>query len=418
METLFVYADFEWLNNPELIGVLTYESIRGTDSYAFEFNREWLKKHKAIFLSADIQAYSGRKFSEIGKDIFGCFADALPDRWGRTLINRREQIEAQEENRSVRRLSSFDYLCGIDDASRMGALRFKQTPKSEFINSSSSLQIPPITNIKELINACHEIEISEEKNILPQKKWIHQLIQPGTSLGGARPKANVIDEFNHLNIAKFPSRNDDYDIALWEHWAHCMAKQVGINVAQTRVVSTEQKYHTLLSRRFDRTNDNRRIHFASAMTLLGLNDGANATTNNGYLDIVDFIIQHCCNVEQNLQELYRRVAFNICIGNSDDHFRNHGFLLTPKGWTLSPAYDMNPTLNNYQSLLISTNSNEANLDILLNASEEYMINKQKGKEIIDQVTSSLKNWQEVAIKLQIPNSSINMFSSRINEKIY
>lgn len=164
-------------------------------------------------------------------------------------------------------------------------------------------------------------------------------------MGGARPKANVIDTDKTLYVAKFPSRKDDYDVGLWEHFSHLLATKAGINAAKTKVLATGEKYHTLLSQRFDRTNDSKRIHFASAMTLLGLSDGDNATTGHGYLDIVDFIIQSCTDVERNLQELYRRVAFNICIGNTDDHFRNHGFLLTAKGWTLSPAYDMNPTLS-------------------------------------------------------------------------
>ena len=179
-----------------------------------------------------------------------------------------------------------------------------------------------------------------------------------SSLGGARPKASVIDENKILHIAKFPSRKDDYDTGLWEHFSHLLAKKAGIHAAETRVIFTNDKYHTLLSRRFDRKEDGKRVHFASAMTLLGLNDGDNANTGHGYLDIVDFILQNCTNVEDNLQELYRRVAFNICIGNTDDHFRNHGFLLTSQGWTLAPAYDMNPTLNEYQSLLINSYTNK------------------------------------------------------------
>lgn len=222
--------------------------------------------------------------------------------------------------------------------------------------------------------------------------WIAQLVQPGSSLGGARPKASVIDENKILYIAKFPSRKDDYDAGLWEHFSHLLAKKAGVNAAETRVISTSDKYHTLLSRRFDRRED-RRIHFASAMTLLGLNDGDNANTGNGYLDIVDFILQNCTNVEDNLQELYRRVAFNICIGNTDDHFRNHGFLLTAKGWTLSPAYDMNPTLNEYQSLLINSSTNKSDLNELLNSCEEYMLQKQPAQQIISEVLDAVKEWR-------------------------
>ncbi len=278
-----------------------------------------------------------RNRRKIYSDVLGCPAGSL----GTTLLLRREQIAAMEEKRPVRRLSSFDFLTGIDDFSRMGAFRFKESKDGGFINVSESLKIPPLTDIREFIAASAEIEKSEEGNVLPDRKWVAQLVQPGSSLGGARPKASVIDTDKTLYIAKFPSRKDDYDVGLWEHFSLLLAAKASVNAAKTKVLATGEKYHTLLSQRFDRTQYGKRIHFASPMTLLGLNDGDNATTGHGYLDIVDFIIQNCTNVEDNLRELYRRVAFNICIGNSDDHFRNHGFLLTAKGWTLSPAYQLN-----------------------------------------------------------------------------
>lgn len=338
MKKLYVFADFDWLKEPRLVGELSYESLRGSDSYGFCYSNEWLKDYGSLFLSDDLNNYPGQQYTAPDKDIFGCFSDALPDRWGRTLINRREQILAKDEKRPVRRLSSFDYLIGIEDFSRMGGFRFKESMDGDYINASETLRIPPLTDIRELIAASSEIEKSEEEDQLPEMRWIAQLVQPGSSLGGARPKVSVLDENKNLCIAKFPSRKDDYDVGLWEHFSHLLAKKAGINAAETRVISTNDKYHTLLSRRFDRREDCKRIHFASAMTLLGLNDGANANTGNGYLDIVDFIIQNCTNVEDNLKELFRRVAYNICIGNTDDHFRNHGFLLTAKGWTLSPVF--------------------------------------------------------------------------------
>ena len=186
---------------------------------------------------------------------------------------------------------------------------------------------------------------------------------------------------------------------------------------KTRVIFTNDKYHTLLSRRFDRKGDGKRIHFASAMTLLGLNDGDNANTGHGYLDIVDFILQNCTNVEDNLQELYRRVAFNICIGNTDDHFRNHGFLLTSKGWTLAPAYDMNPTLNEYQSLLINSYTNKSDLNELLNSCEEYMLQKQTGHEIIGEVLDAVKGWRRLATRLGIAKSEQERFSSVFDRQL-
>ncbi len=417
MRKLYVYADFDWLKEVELIGELGYESLRGADSYSFTFNNEWLGQHGDLFLSEDLNNYPGQQYTQADKDIFGCFSDALPDRWGRTLLLRREQIAAVEEKRPVLRLSSFDFLTCIDDFSRMGGFRFKETLDGEFINVSESLKIPPLTDIRELIAASAEIEKCEENNMLPDRKWIAQLVQPGTSLGGARPKANVIDTDKTLYVAKFPSRKDDYDVGLWEHFSHLLATKAGINTVNTKVLATGEKYHTFLSQRFDRTSEGKRIHFASAMTLLGLSDGDNATTGHGYLDIVDFIIQSCTDVERNLQELYRRVAFNICIGNSDDHFRNHGFLLTAKGWTLSPAYDMNPTLNEYQSLLISSTSNKADLSILLDACDDYMLNRKTAGKIISEVIEAVKEWRGLAVRQGISKREMDMFSGVLDGRV-
>lgn len=412
MQKLLVYADFDWLKEPALMGELSYESLRGGDSYGFSFDEEWLRRAGELFLSADLNNYPGVQYTAAGCDIFGCFSDALPDRWGRTLLNRREQLLAQEEGRPLRRLSSFDYLLGIDDYSRMGGFRFKERADADFINSTPTLRVPPLANIRDLEFAARQIEQSEQQNELPDKKWIAQLIQPGSSLGGARPKASVIDTDGLLCVAKFPSRQDDNDAELWEHLSHMLAKRAGISVAETRVLQTSDRRHTLISQRFDRTRSGKRIHFASAMTLLGLHDGDNATNGHGYLDIVDFIIRYGADVDNNLRELYRRVAFNICIGNSDDHFRNHGFLLTPKGWTLSPAYDLNPTLSRHQSLLITATSNEADLSLLGDASEEYMLSRSVADSIILEVCDALKDWQTLASQLGVPKREIASFADR------
>ena len=412
MTKIYVYADFNWLKKVELVGELSMQSIRGKESYSFEFSKDWLKNYGSIQLSDDINNYTGIQYCQQNNEIFGCFADSLPDRWGRTLILRREQILAMEEKRPVRRLTEFDFLTGIDDYTRIGGFRYKIDPTGEFINTSNKPQIPPITEIKELVRASNEIELSEEKNTLPQKKWLFQLIQPGTSLGGARPKATIIDENKHLYIAKFPSRNDLYDVGLWEHLSHLLAKESGLNCSESKVIKAGNKYHTLLSKRFDRTADNKRIHYASAMTMLGLKDGCNANTGNGYLDIVNYIIKNCCNVDFNLKELYRRVAFNISIGNSDDHFRNHGFLLTPQGWTLSPAFDINPSLSKEQSLLINSYTAKSDLNILLDSCEEYMLNHNTAKQIIEEVLKGISKWKLLANKINIPQSEQNIFKDR------
>ena len=417
MKKLYVYADFDWLKGVELVGELGYESLRGSDSYSFKFADSWIKKYNAITLSDDLNNYPGIQYTQLNKDIFGSFADALPDRWGRTLLLRREQILAQEESRPVRRLTSFDFLTGIDDFSRMGGFRFKETPDGEFINADNSLRIPPLTDLRELIAASKEIERSEEANALPEKRWVAQLVQPGSSLGGARPKANVVNTDHSIYVAKFPSLKDDYDSGLWEHFCHLLAQKAGINASETKVLAINDKHHTLLSRRFDRTEDGKRIHFASAMTLLGLNDGDNATTGHGYIDIVDFIISGCTDVDTNLRELFRRVAFNICVGNSDDHFRNHGFLLTAKGWTLSPAYDMNPTQNDHQSLLINSKTNKSDLSILLNSCEEYMLAPEVAKGIINEVVTAVKGWRVLANKLGISKREMDLFEGVFDNRI-
>ena len=412
MNKLFVYADFDWLDRPLLVGELGHESIRGSQSYSFKYSNEWLKNYAGILLSEDIRNYPGIQYTQSGREIFGCFSDSLPDRWGTTLMKRREQTLANEEGRPVRNLTSFDMIMGIEDESRMGGFRFSESPDGVFINTAERLSIPPIVSLRELIAASQAIEEAEEKGILVDKKWIHQLHRPGTSLGGARPKANIIDEDGFMKIAKFPSRNDSGDVELWEHIAHVLANKAGINVSETRVVKVGSQYHTLLSKRYDRTDDGRRIHYASALTMLGLKDGTGADEGYGYLDIVDFIIRGCTDVEKNLRELYRRVAFNICIGNSDDHFRNHGFLLTAKGWTISPAFDLNPTLNMHQGIMISRETNDSDLFALLKASEDYFITRKEAEEIIQSVKFALKDWQKTAMRLGASERDINLFSQR------
>lgn len=414
MKRLYVYADFDWLDEAELMGELTCDTVRGNETYGFSFAREWLAQHGDVFFGEDLRNYPGVQYTSPEKDIFSCFSDALPDRWGRTLLNRREQIVASEEKRPVRRLNSFDYLVGIDDESRMGGFRFSEIPGGKYINCDASLRVPPLANVCELMQAAHEIEASEELHVLPSKRWLMQLLRPGTSLGGARPKATVKDDDGNLAVAKFPSRKDDYDVALWEHFCHVMGRKAGINVADTHVVSGGQ-YNILLSKRFDRTGAGRRKHFASALTLLGLNDGDNASTGCGYTDIVDFIVRCGCDVKNNLEELYRRVAFNIMVGNSDDHFRNHGFILTQKGWELSPAYDINPTLYEEHSLLINRETNKSDLDILLKSAGEYMLSADVAARIIAEVKTSMKTWRGEAAKLKLSRRDADMFAPRFDK---
>jgi serine/threonine-protein kinase HipA len=263
-----------------------------------------------------------------------------------------------------------------------------------------------------LCDACQEIESAEERNELPQQRWLDQLVDPGSSLGGARPKANVVDTDGRLYVAKFPSKKDLEDTELIEHFSHILARKAGIDVANTRVIPISKDRHLLLSERFDRTPEGKRRHFASAMSLLGLDDGSGAGTGNGYLDIVDFIVRNCTDVQQNLHELYRRVAFNVLFGNTDDHFHNHGFLLTPKGWTLSPAYDINPSTKSHQCLLINENTELSDINALQDSCESYMLSREDASDIIHEVTGVIRNWQKVATENQIPVRILEQYQNR------
>lgn len=412
MKRITVYADFDFLASPQEIGVLGYEQVRGNDHFVFEYSRDWLKQYGGIVLSGDLMNVPSLQHPRAESSVFGFVKDSFPDRWGRLLLDRRERIMAQSENRPVRMLNNYDYLVGIEDFTRMGGIRYKSDESGDFINTSDKYLVPPIENLRALCDACAEIELAEERNELPEQRWIDQLIDPGTSLGGARPKANVLDTDGRLYVAKFPSKKDLENTELIEHFSHRLAASAGITVAKTRTIKISKDRDLLLSERFDRTPDGKRIHFASAMSLLGLADGAGCATGNGYLDIVDFILQGCVDVKVNLRELYRRVAFNVMFGNTDDHFRNHGFLLTPKGWTLSPAYDINPGAKSHQCLLIDGYTEQSDINALLLACENYMLDRQEASQIIEEVRSAIKDWRKVATQLHISPRLLDAYQYR------
>ena len=412
MKQIIVYADFDFLASPQEIGILGYEHVRGNDHFVFEYSRNWLRQFGGIALSGDLMNIPSIQHPRGDSNVFGFVKDSFPDRWGRLLLDRRERLLAKDEGRPVRMLTNYDYLIGIEDFTRMGGIRYKSGENDEYINSTAQYAVPPVESLRALCVACHELELAEERNELPQQRWLDQLIDPGTSLGGARPKANVIDTDGKLYVAKFPSKKDLENTELIEHFSHKLAASAGINVARTRTIKVSKDRDLLLSERFDRTEDGKRVHFASAMSLLGLDDGAGSGTGNGYLDIVDFILQGCVNAKQNLRELYRRAAFNVMFGNTDDHFRNHGFLLTPKGWTLSPAYDINPGTKLHQCLLIDGYTEQSDINALLSASESYMLEHHEASEIIEEVRSAIKDWQNVASQLILSPRLLDAYSSR------
>ena len=394
MKKIIVYADFDFLTSPEEIGALGYEHVRGKDHFVFEYSRQWLKQHGGILLSGDLLNVPSLQHPRSNDNVFGFVKDSFPDRWGRLLFDRRERLTAQQEGRPKRMLTNYDYLLGIEDFTRMGGIRYKEEEGDDYINASAKYLVPPIESLRALCDACHEIELAEERNELPEQRWLDQLIDPGTSLGGARPKANVVDTDGTLYVAKFPSKKDLENTELIEHFSHQLAAKAGINVVKTRTI---------------------KISKASAMSLLGLDDGAGSSTGNGYLDIVDFILRGCTDVRQNLRELYRRVAYNVMFGNTDDHFRNHGFLLTPKGWTLSPAYDINPGAKSHQCLLIDSYTEESDINALLSASESYMLEHQEASEIIEEVRAAIKDWRKTATEIQIPAKLLESYSIRWDE---
>ena len=412
MKKIIVFADFDFLASTQEIGTLGYEHVRGKDHFIFEYSRDWLKQHGGLVLSGDLLNVPAQQHPRGVDSVFGFVKDSFPDRWGRMLLDRRERLTAQSDGRAVRMLTNYDYLTGIEDFTRMGGIRYKSEDGDSYINAGAKYLVPPIESLHALCDACHEIESAEERNELPERRWLDQLIDPGSSLGGARPKANVIDAGGKLYVAKFPSKTDLENTELIEHFSHRLAGAAGIDVAKTRTIRISKDRDLLLSERFDRTAEGKRIHFASAMSLLGLDDGAGSNTGNGYLDIVDFILQGCVDAGRNLRELYRRVAFNVMFGNTDDHFRNHGFLLTPKGWTLSPAYDINPGIKSHQCLLIDQYTEQSDITALLSASASYMLDEKEAAEIIEEVRAIIKDWRKLSSELQIPHKILSPYCDR------
>ena len=406
----YIQIDMDAKSLPQAmpVGALGYDMIRGNAAYQWEYDAHWLHDHRSIQLSGDLLNTGGLQY---GTGRLFCFLqDAMPDRWGRRLIDKRERILAVREGRPVRHLTDIDYLTQIDDTTRMGALRLREGEQllgTQFADTP----VPPLAHLREFVNMAQMYERQDEQGGAIREEWLLNLYKQGSSLGGARPKANVRDTDGALWIAKIPSVNDDYDVALWEFWAHKMARVAGIEVPQMRLLTLPgQKYHTLLSKRFDRDGE-QRIHFASAMTLCGLQDGADATTGNGYLDIVDVIVGNAgfADPQSALEQLYRRVAFSICIRNHDDHFRNHGFLLTEKGWIWSPAYDLNPSDFNTQSLLVSRDSNDSSLEVLSAAASDYLLSATQAERIVNEVRAAMINVRRMAGQCGISDREMARF---------
>jgi len=407
---IFVYADWQRLNGPMMMGTLNVTRTKGHGVFSFEYHKEWIKQGKAQDLDPDLQHYSGPQYLRKDKPNFGVFIDSSPDRWGKELMRRREAILARQQERKPNALFEEDYLLGVYDLHRMGGLRFKIADNDNFQHDDRGMAAPPWTSLRELEHASQEFEndLLQDQQAL---QWINMLIAPGASLGGARPKASVTDEYGHLWIAKFPSVQDTTNVAAWEMLVADLAQENNINVAHGIVKKFNNKYNTFLSKRFDRTAEGKRIHFASAMTLLGRTDGTDATTGASYMDLVQFIMEKGATPKADLEQLWRRIVFSIAIKNTDDHLRNHGFLLTDSGWQLSPAYDINPTyFGTGLSLNISEDDNSLDFELALSVAEYFRLSKSKAESIITQIKKSVSRWKTLADKYQIPRQEQEQMS--------
>jgi serine/threonine-protein kinase HipA len=405
---IWVYADWDFLEEAQLMGWLTAQRLRGKEIFSFEYTEYWLNTDNPILsLDPHLGFYKGKQYLPEEKNNFGIFLDSSPDRWGRLLMRRREAWQAKNEHRDERTLFESDFLLGVFDGHRMGGVRFKLSEDGPYMNDQKKMATPPWTSLRELEHASLQLERDDAMNDPEYAQWLSVLIDPGSSLGGARPKASVIDDKEHLWIAKFPSSRDEINAGAWEMVLHELAKACGIHVSEARLQKFSGKHHTFLSKRFDRTVDQKRIHFASAMTLLGLQDGADHVDGVGYLDLVGFIMQQSPEAKEDLEQLWRRMAFNILVSNTDDHLRNHGFILNPLGWRLSPAYDMNPNeMGTGLTLNISENSNEQDIALALETAHLYQLKSDRAESILMEMRREISNWRVLAKKFGIGNSEI------------
>jgi serine/threonine-protein kinase HipA len=396
---IIVYAHWSGMENPSLMGTLHSDRLKGKEVFSFRYLDEWLQNGPAQLLDPSLQLYSGLHYLNDDQDNFGIFLDSSPDRWGRILMRRREAALARIEEREEKKLFETDYLLGVYDGHRMGALRFKLEEDGPFLNDIKNMASPPWTSLRELEQISLRLEDDDVIDDPEYLKWLSMLIAPGASLGGARPKASIVDNDGNLWIAKFPSRNDQGDIGGWEIVTYELAVLAGITMAESKAQKFSSDYYTFLTKRFDRGNEGQRIHFASAMTMLGYVDGQDYKDGASYLDLVDFIQNNGANVEKDLEQLWRRIVFSICVTNTDDHLRNHGFLLTNDGWVLSPAYDINPVENGTGlKLNISDTDNSLDLNLALEVSEFFRLSEKRATEIIEEVLNVVSGWKEIAKK--------------------
>lgn len=389
---IVVFADWEEFKEPALIGTLRSDVVKNNEHFSFAYDDAWLQSEFAQQIDPELHLYAGDQHNQQPKN-FRIFLDSCPDRWGRLLMKRREAVIARQQDRNPITLFETDYLLGVHDMYRMGALRFKLDPDGPFLDNNDQRAAPPITSLRELEYAAQQVEEIKDLYNPDYLKWLNMLISPGSSLGGARPKSCVIDNNSKLWIAKFPSHHDDYNIGAWEYVAYRLARDAGINMSACRIEKFNSPHHTFLTQRFDRTPESR-LHFTSALTQLGYYDG---DYDASYLELAEFLTNNGSNTKEDLAELWRRVVFNIAVSNTDDHLRNHGFIYHKGGWLLSPAYDINPvTPASGLHLNINDSDNSLDYDLAMEVIDFFQLNETRAVEIKNKVLVSVSNWNNIA----------------------
>jgi serine/threonine-protein kinase HipA len=402
-----VYADWDGLPHPLRLGWLHALRGAGREVFEFEFDAGALAHPALASLQLDprLGLFPGCQHPPQGHETFGVFADASPDRWGRLLMQRR--LEREKRAGQVpkhTRLYESDYLLGVHDAFRAGALRFRLDDAGEFLDNRHDVAAPPFAQLRELEAASLALERDEDNTAKAGDDWLRMLIAPGGSLGGARPKASVVDPEGHLWIAKFPSVRDEYDMGGWELVVQTLARGCELRVPEGLARRFANPHHSFLVKRFDRTAAGRRQHFASAMTLTGRKDGDDASTGASYLELARVLIDHGAQTDADLHELWSRVVFNMLVSNTDDHLRNHGFLLVPgKGWRLSEAFDMNPVADSHGLRLnVSEADNAQDIDLALSMAPYFRVAARNANAIIERSQAVVRQWPKIAKSLHIP----------------
>lgn len=388
-----VHADWQGLAGPQRMGMLHATPARGRQIFSFEYDPAWLGASDSPEIDPALRLAPGPQFLADGRENFGVLLDSSPDRWGRTLLQRREAQLARHEQRKERRLTELDYLLGVYDGHRLGGLRYR-LGEGAFLDDDAEVASPPWTSLRELEQASLMLEADSEGRDPSHGKWLQLLIAPGRSLGGARPKASVLDERGRLWLAKFPSTRDLDDIGAWESVVTTLAERAGVQVPPHRRQRFGSQHHTFLAKRFDRTDHGERLHFASAMTLLERSDGE---VGASYLDLATILMQQGAQPARDLEQLWRRIAFFVCVSNVDDHLRNHGFLLDGAGWVLAPTYDINPVATaGGLTLNISETDNAQDLELVREVASLFRVAAKRASAIIAEVLSAVRTWRSLA----------------------